>query len=107
MQRWFTAHLRLSRKAAAMARLGVPWDHAPGTLGPRVTHFGIVPHMDDRGEPQQVSVGGIPSAEAFGTPHVSISASREWLVEGYVRALARFRAASEQDDKSARDTFLP
>lgn len=63
--------------------------------------------MADPTEPQQVSAGSIPSAEAFGAAHVSISASREWLVEGYVRALARFRAASEQEDKSARDTFLP
>jgi hypothetical protein len=47
------------------------------------------------------------SERALGTPHVSISASREWLVEGYGRALSRFRAASEQEDKSALETFLP
>ena len=63
--------------------------------------------MAHRPEPQEVSGGGISSARGLGTPRVSISASREWLVDGYVRALARFRAASEQEDKSARDTFLP
>jgi hypothetical protein len=58
-------------------------------------------------EPQLLSPVGIPSGGGVGVPHLSLSASREWLVEGYVRALARFRTASEQVDKSTRDTFLP
>jgi hypothetical protein len=107
-----TAQSSLSPFASAQSRsadaVGAPWDGAPRTFGPPgSTRSAIVPDIADPPEHQEVSVRGIPSAEAFGTPHVSISASREWLVEGYVRALTRFRASSEQEDKSARDTFLP
>lgn len=64
--------------------------------------------MVDEQQPQQVvHVSGIDSAEAFGTARVFVSAGLEWLVDGYSRAVARFRTASEQNEKSEKETFIP
>ncbi len=46
-----------------------------------------------------------------GSDHATVAkcVGREWLIEGYMRALARYRHSSEQegDPDLARETFLP
>ena len=43
----------------------------------------------------------------MGTPTVYVTASRDWLVEGYIEALGRFREASARDSETAKETFWP
>jgi hypothetical protein len=54
-------------------------------------------------------VGGIESGEAFGTPAVYETAREEWVIEGYKRALVRFRSATQnrEDPNLPRETFIP
>jgi hypothetical protein len=49
-------------------------------------------------------VGGAPSGEGVGTPTLVETAREEWLIEGYGRALRRFREASGA--RRPQDMFL-
>src|SRR5947209_19585695 len=53
-------------------------------------------------------VGGIPSGEAFGSPSTHEPAREEWLIEGYLQALADFRSATQLGDNpdAPRKTFI-
>jgi hypothetical protein len=67
--------------------------------------------MSDEAPPAHVvsGVGGIESQEEFGTPDVYETAREEWLIEGYRRALTRFRTATHRrdDPEFRRETFIP
>ena len=61
-------------------------------------------------QPHEISgVGGIESVEEFGAPVVYEPAREEWLIEGYSRALGRFRTATQNrgDPNFPRETFIP
>jgi hypothetical protein len=67
--------------------------------------------MSEEVPPAQVvsGVGGIESEEAFGTPDLYETAREEWLIEGYSRALTRFRTATQKrdDPEFRKETFIP
>jgi hypothetical protein len=65
---------------------------------------------DEAPPPQRVSgVGGIESEEAFGEHRVHEDAPEEWLVDGYRRAVTRFRSVPQDPNNPElpRDTFIP
>lgn len=67
--------------------------------------------MSEEQPPQQEisGAGGIEPGEAFGIPVMYEKAREEWLREGYLRALARSREASQhrEDPDFRRETFIP
>jgi hypothetical protein len=54
-------------------------------------------------------VGAIPSAQEVGGAHVYEPAREEWLIDGYLQALADFRSATQlgDDPDARRKTFIP
>ena len=90
-------HLLTNSKASGSLStlLLMPEDETPESGAPRA---------------HQISgVGGIESGEAVGTPAVYETAREEWVIEGYKRALVRFRSATQnrEDPNLPRETFIP
>jgi hypothetical protein len=54
-------------------------------------------------------VGAIPTQEQFGATSAYEPAREEWLIEGYLEALGRFRSATQlgADADAPRKTFIP
>jgi hypothetical protein len=56
---------------------------------------------------QSVSVAGVPSAQAFGTPTIKRSATTAWFAEGFRRAVERLETAVALGTEDASETFIP
>ncbi len=61
---------------------------------------------DDAPEPQTIHPPSLVRERATGTPRVLVTASVDWLYEGYVGACARFQEV-EDARREARETFIP
>lgn len=57
-------------------------------------------------EPQTIHPPSLVHERAIGTPRVLVTASLDWLYEGYVGACASFQAV-EDARREARETFIP
>jgi hypothetical protein len=84
--------------------------HLPDRVRPRLTMLrrlaamGGTPPEDP--PPDEIAPGGMESEEKVGEPTILRLANREWLFEGYRRALSRFREAADRHDE-AKETFIP
>lgn len=54
-----------------------------------------------------IAVPGASVAFGTGGAHVFTTAPLKWLVNGYRRAVERFRTASEREDRSTEEVFYP
>lgn len=61
---------------------------------------------DEAPEPQTIHLPSLVHERAIGTPRVLVTASLDWLYDGYVGACARFQAV-EDARREAKETFIP
>jgi hypothetical protein len=62
---------------------------------------------EKRDDAQRVDVPSIVHDREIWAPTVYVTASRDWLVEGYLQALDRFRAVDGRAGVSEKEAFWP
>ena len=62
---------------------------------------------EEEPERQGIEPASIVHERKIYTPHVFVSAQRDWLIEGYRQALERFTAAADTEGAPTEATFCP